>query len=165
MITLKLLDADYLDALAADPASVLARHPNRATIADLAVDLARSTLDLYRMTGAEPPWLSYFALDDTDNSLLGLCSFKAPPVQGLVEIAYYTFPGYEGQGIAKAMAGKLLKIAFESPDVAAVVAHTLPEKNASTTILRHYGFQHAGAVEDPDDGTIWQWALLRQDYR
>lgn len=164
MITLKVLDREYLTAFVADPAAALAKHPNRASVAELAAEVAAATLDLYDLTDAEAPWLSYFALDDTDNSLLGICSFKAPPMQGLIEIAYYTFPGHEGQGIAKAMAGRLLKIAFESADVAAVVAHTLPEENAATKILRGYGFQHAGAIEDPDDGTIWQWALLRQDY-
>jgi [ribosomal protein S5]-alanine N-acetyltransferase len=165
MITLKPLDADDLTSLIADPAKALARYPNREAVTELAVDVAAAILNLYGMTGAEAPWLSYFALDDTDNSLLGTCSFKSPPMHGLIEIAYFTFPGHEGQGVAGAMARALLKIAFAEAEVGAVLAHTLPEKNASVAILRRCGFTFIETVDDPDDGTIWRWALARDDYR
>ncbi|MFN3400800.1 MAG: GNAT family N-acetyltransferase, partial [Ferrovibrio sp.] len=112
-------------------------------------------------TGATEPWLSYFALREADNALLGICSFKSPPVQGLIEIAYFTFPGYEGQGVASVMARELLKIAFNEYEIKAVLAHTLPEENASTAILRKRGFDLVDTLDDPEDGTIWQWALLR----
>ncbi|MEK9968383.1 MAG: GNAT family N-acetyltransferase [Ferrovibrio sp.] len=161
MLTLKPLYTPYLESLSANPAAVLAEHPNHAEIAELAAEVATMTLDLYARAGASEPWLSYFALRETDNALLGTCGFKSPPVQGLVEIAYFTFPGQEGQGVASVMARELLKIAFDDYGVKAVLAHTLPEENTSTSILRKRGFTLVEAVEDPDDGTIWRWALLR----
>lgn len=161
MLTLKPLYTPYLESLATHPATVLAEHPNHAEVADLVAEVATATLDLYARTGATEPWLSYFAVRDSDNVLLGTCAFKSPPVQGLIEIAYFTFPGHEGRGVASVMARELLKIAFNEYDVKAVLAHTLPEENASTAILRKRGFTLVEAVEDPDDGTIWRWALLR----
>lgn len=161
MLTLKPLYTPYLESLAANPAAVLAEHPNHAAVADLAAEVATATLDLYAQTGATDPWLSYFALREADNALLGICSFKSPPVQGLIEIAFFTFPGNEGQGVASVMARELLKIAFNEYEIQAVLAHTLPEENASTAILRSRGFALIEAVDDPEDGLIWRWALAR----
>jgi RimJ/RimL family protein N-acetyltransferase len=161
MLTLKPLHTSYLKSLAANPAAALAEHPNQAAVAELAAEVAVATLNLYERTGATDPWLSYFATRDADNTLLGTCAFKAPPVQGLVEIAYFTFPGHEGQGVAGIMARELVKIAFNNFEVKAILAHTLPEENASTTLLRKRGFTLLETVEDPDDGTVWRWALPR----
>lgn len=161
MLKLKPLYTPYLESLIAYPASTLAEHPNHADVAEIAAEVAEATLDLYAKTDATEPWLSYFALRESDNALLGTCAFKSPPMQGLVEIAYFSFPGYEGQGVASVMARELLKIAFDDYGVKAVLAHTLPEENASTSILRKRGFTLVEAVDDPDDGPIWRWALLR----
>lgn len=45
---------------------------------------------------------------------VGTCGFKSSPDQGRVEIAYFTFPDFEGRGLATAMAGELLAIAIGS---------------------------------------------------
>ena len=161
MLTLRPLDPEYLQTLIAAPVATLSPHPNGNAVAELALDVAKATLDLYGKAAAVAPWLSYFALRESDNTLLGICSFKTPPVQGLVEIAYFTFPDYEGQGVATVMARELLKIAFGEYEVQAVLAHTLPEENASTAILRRRGFALIEIVEDPDDGAVWRWALAR----
>lgn len=161
MIDLKLLDTPYLQQLVADPAAALAAHGNRDAIAGIVAEIAPATLGLYEMTGATAPWLSYLAIRTGDNAILGICSFKSAPVDGLTEIAYFTFPGYEGQGVATAMARELVQIAFASSEVAALLAHTLPEENASTAVLRRCGFTPVDVVEDPEDGTVWRWALAK----
>ena len=74
----------------------------------------------------------------------------------MVEIAYMTFPAFEGQGHATAMAAALVEIA-ESAGAAMAIAHTLPEENASNRALQRNGFSYAGEVMDPEDGLIWRW--------
>lgn len=47
----------------------------------------------------------YVAVDETSDFVVCSCAFKGPPTaDGTVEIAYYTFGAYEGQGYAKGMA-------------------------------------------------------------
>ena len=36
-------------------------------------------------------------------------------------------------------------------------AHTLPERNASTSVLAKTGFEFMGAVVYPEDGVVWRW--------
>jgi RimJ/RimL family protein N-acetyltransferase len=84
-------------------------------------------------------------------------AFKGPPdPAGAVEIAYMTFPAHEGNGYARAMVPALYSIAVEH-GAALVVAHTLPEENASNRALRSSGFAFTGQVIDPEDGPIWRW--------
>lgn len=112
---------------------------------------------VYRRSGFQPPWTGYLAVRDT--KLVGTCAFKSPPINGRVEIAYFTFPGYEGQGLATAMASALVDIARHEDDRVIVFAQTLPEENASAAILRKLGFQLLGSVEHPEDGIVWEWEL------
>ena len=48
---------------------------------------------------------------------------------------------------------------FASGDdrVRRIRAHTLPERNASTSVLTKAGFELLGAVVDPEDGLVWRW--------
>ena len=75
-----------------------------------------------------------------------------------VEVAYFTFPGEEGRGIASAMAFALVQLAQAAATGASTLcAHTLPERNASCRVLEKAGFVHVGTVVDPEDGPIWRW--------
>lgn len=114
--------------------------------------------EAYRATtGAPPEWGGYLAVDE-DGQVIGTCAFKgAPDTGGEVEIAYFTFPAYEGHGFGGAMAAALLAQATESDIVRTVCAHTLPEANASTRILSRLGFAQTGIVVDPEDGPVWRW--------
>jgi RimJ/RimL family protein N-acetyltransferase len=113
------------------------------------------TLDLLTRDPRPAPWGCYLANEGSD--MIGTCAFKAAPNEkGEVEIAYMTFPAFERRGHATAMAGALTRIAFEA-GVPMVIAHTLPEENASTRALRRNGFRHAGEVMDPEDGLVWRW--------
>ena len=113
----------------------------------------------YDSVGYEEPWVGYLAV--SDDAVLGFCGFKSPPAEGKVEIAYATMPGNEGQGIATEMARNLIKIAESHEDSPLVIAQTLPETNASTSILKKLDFQNVGSVEHPEDGTVWQWERHR----
>ena len=121
---------------------------------------ARSPHDATR----EAVWGGYLAVDETKGLVVGTCAFKgAPAGDGTVEIAYYTFVPYEGQGYAEGMARALISVALSSNLVRGVIAHTLPEENPSTSVLRSVGMCFVGKVQDPDDGPVWRWRLESGD--
>jgi ribosomal-protein-alanine N-acetyltransferase len=110
-------------------------------------------------------WGGYLAVDEMSDFVVGSCAFKGPPMaDGTVEIAYYTFDAYQGQGYAKSMARALISVARSSPLVRHVIAHTLPERNPSTSVLRSAGMRFIGEVVDPDDGPVWRWQLESGDW-
>lgn len=148
-----------LQSLASDPAALRGMAANWDKVREEVLASVGATLVLYERTHAAAPWLSYFAKREGD--LVGICSFAAPPAAGLVEIAYFTFPPYERRGVALAMAAKLVRIAFDAPEVSAVIAHTAPEENASTHILRKLGFHRDGSVQDEEIGEAWRWRKSR----
>ncbi|WP_298435201.1 GNAT family protein [Ottowia sp.] len=116
-----------------------------------------ATVDLYNRRGFSPPWTGYLAVEN--RRCVGSCGFAGPPHAGEVELAYFTFPGNEGRGVASRMAGALIAIC--QPEAArnglAFTAHTLPADGPSPTILRKLGFAFLGAIEHPEDGTVWKW--------
>lgn len=104
-----------------------------------------------------PPWIGYFAIED--GVIVGTCAFKSPPVDGAVEIAYYTFPAHEGRGVATRMARALIELARSTDPAIRLFAQTLPHESASTAILRRLGFEHTRDVQHPADGLVWEWHL------
>jgi RimJ/RimL family protein N-acetyltransferase len=78
-----------------------------------------------------------------------------------VEIAYFTFQGYEGRGYATRMARALIDRAWETEADVIIAAQTLPNESASTTILRRLGFALVGSINHPEDGEVWEWQLRR----
>jgi ribosomal-protein-alanine N-acetyltransferase len=105
------------------------------------------------------PWTHGFALvHAASRTVIGMCGFKGPPgADGVVEIAYGIVPAYRGKGFATEAAQALMSYAFASGRVRVVRAHTLPELNASTTVLAKCGFKRVGEVVDPEDGLVWRW--------
>jgi [ribosomal protein S5]-alanine N-acetyltransferase len=107
------------------------------------------------------PWVHGFRIfHRTSGAVVGTCSFKGPPSDGMVEIAYGIEPEAQGKGFATEAARALVDYAFTSPEVRKVLAHTLPEPNASTRVLAKCGFRHAGEVIDPEDGLVWRFEKL-----
>ncbi|HET9639811.1 MAG TPA: GNAT family N-acetyltransferase [Allosphingosinicella sp.] len=120
-----------------------------------ALEVLTQTVELLTRDPRPDPWGSYLAHDG--DTPVGLCAFKAAPdAAGAVEIAYMTFPAFEGRGHAVAMAAALTDMAFAA-GAPLVVAHTLPEENASSRALRRNGFTFAGDRVDPEDGPVWRW--------
>lgn len=123
--------------------------------------VSRATAALYASRGFEEPWICYLAL--ADSIPVGTCGFTSAPRDSRVEIAYFAFPGFEGRGIATAMATELVAIARRCESSIIVAAQTLPERNASHRILEKLSFRHVATVEHPEDGTVWEWRLVSDE--
>lgn len=115
------------------------------------------TSKLYESAGFVPPWICYIGV--ANGTVVGTCGFKAPPREGSVEIAYFTFPGYEGKGVATQMARQLLSIARNADPGVRVTAQTMPTRNASHRVLEKLGFSCMGPVQHPEDGTVLAWRV------
>jgi RimJ/RimL family protein N-acetyltransferase len=123
-------------------------------------DVIGQTLAMHK-TKPPAPWGGYVGADSQTGFVIGTCAFtNQPDANGIVEIAYFTFPEYERRGYATAMAKALIKIALSSPLVKEVIANTLAEPNASTRVLEKVGMTWRGEVIDPVDGKIWRWGLV-----
>ncbi len=118
-------------------------------------EMLEQTVQFLKAEPRPDPWGSYLARDGA--KAVGTCAFKAAPdAEGIVEIAYMTFPAFQRRGYATAMIAELHDIAAGA-GATLVCAHTLPEENASNAALRRNGFVHAGDVVDPEDGPVWRW--------
>ena len=137
---------------------------NGAEVSGFLLPLLQPSLDFHRRVASQPPWHGYLGVELEENRLVGICGFKGNPgATGDVEIAYGTAPRFEGRGYATGMAKALVEIAFGSPSVRRVIAHTLPESNASGRVLQKAGMTNVGEVMDPEDGKVWRWEILRPD--
>ena len=133
--------------------------PSGIVVAGIAAAVAQATGEMYRTSGYRPPWTGYLA--SSGEQIVGTCAFKTAPSDGAVEIAYFTFPGHEGQGVATAMARQLIDIAYATDRSLKIIAHTPPERGASNAILNKIGFLLLGDYEDPVAGTVWEWEYIR----
>jgi ribosomal-protein-alanine N-acetyltransferase len=113
--------------------------------------------DYYPQIGFIVPWVAYLVI--RDNQVVGLCSFTGQPNAGKVEIAYWTFKDFEGQGIATFACKELVKIAQNTDPNVIITAKTAPEQNASTKILTKNGFVFKEIVQDEEIGDAWLWTL------
>lgn len=125
-------------------------------------DAVAATLSWYVREPRGAPWLGYLAGDAATGRIVGTCSFKTEPRDDVVEIAYHTFPGFEGKGYATAMARALVEIAA-AHGVCRVSAQTAPEPNASTRILEKLRFSRAGDAVDDEIGPAWAWERPASD--
>jgi len=113
------------------------------------------TMDFYKKVGFDPPWICYYAI--IDGNIVGSAGIKGKPVNGRVEIAYGTVEKYRRHGVATAICKMLVDICFKADPSVKITARTLPEKNFSTRILQKNNFEFSGAVNDPEDGEVWEW--------
>jgi len=166
------LDSALIDAITHGASDIEASYGIRITnVMEWSADVARQTAPLFARLPRSWPWGGYLAASSssgdgpessTRRQVVGTCAFKdGPNAEGVVEIAYFIYPPYEGRGIATAMARALIAIARSQPNAPQVIAHTLPERNASTRVLEKSGLRFAGEVIDPEDGRVWRWELDR----
>jgi len=91
-------------------------------------------------------WGLYYALDVTaERTLVGCGGYVgAPTPDGTVELGYSILAPYRRQGYATAMCRLLIKEAFRSPQVRAVIARTYPHLMPSIGVLTKLGFTLVG---------------------
>lgn len=104
-------------------------------------------------------WWTYWFVHPQDATLIGLGGFKGAPDDSAVEIGYALAPSYRGRGLATEAGEAMIGFARADGQVDRVLAHTMPEANASTAVLTRLGFAHRGTVIDPEDGELWRWSL------
>ena len=141
----------YLEAMMED---------NWGEVANLVHQLVGRTLNDTPVRVNTLEWDGYFVIDPDTREVVGSCAYKGEPTtEGTVEIAYFTYPDFEGKGYATSMACKLIELAKSRPAISKVIAHTLPEKSASTRVLEKATMTFLGEVTDPDDGRVWRWQM------
>lgn len=109
----------------------------------------------YPKIGFNIPWVGYFVV--RQNQIVGSCSFLGQPQDGKVEVAYWTFKEFEGQGIASFACKELVTIANQADPGLTITAKTAPEHNASTKILENNNFAFTEIVQDEEIGNAWLW--------
>lgn len=127
---------------------------NYDAVAQVMMDAIESTLALNNSV----PWTGYLAQTE-GRDVVGICAFKgAPDANREVELAWFTFPGYERRGHGARMAQHLVDLATQIDPGVRLVALTEPEQGPSTKICERVGFTCEGVVEVPDeDGPVWRW--------
>lgn len=113
--------------------------------------------EYYPKNGFNPPWVGYLIIKE--NKIVGSCGFTGKPIDGKVEIAYWTFKEYEGLGIASFACKELISIAKKENPKITLTAKTAPLVNASTRILEKNGFTFSRIVQDEEIGDAWLWTL------
>lgn len=97
-------------------------------------------------------WLYFIVLTNSSigDTLIGTAGYKGPPTaEGLVEVGYGIVNEHHRRGFATETTEALLARAFSVPEVAAVIAETLPELIASIGVMTKCGFEYAGEGSEP----------------
>ena len=120
-----------------------------------------SLYSIFKSLGGDVRWGSYFIVCKTENTLIGTCCFKGTPdSNNSVEIGYEINEAYQNKGFATEVSTALIRYAF-SQNVSAIKAHTLAHENASVSVLKKCNFIFASEINDPEDGLVWEWILVK----
>ena len=153
-LELRLIDLPNLRRLAASEAV----HLDGMQVFDGALPpahvAARALAQIDRGMPAE--WCAPFLIVSR-NAVLGACTFKAAPVEGMVEIGYGVAASQRGRGVATRAIRRLLDIATASGRVREVVAYILPDNVASSTVVSRLGFSKGDPVADHDGEKVVVW--------
>jgi [ribosomal protein S5]-alanine N-acetyltransferase len=118
----------------------------------------------FQASTAADPWMHGFRVEHrVSGDVVGTCSFKGPPADGVVEVAYGVAPDQQGKGYATEATQALVAYAFAFVDVRVVRAHTLPESIASKRVLAKCGFRYVGEIIDPEDGLVCRFERVVDD--
>jgi [ribosomal protein S5]-alanine N-acetyltransferase len=110
-------------------------------------------------------WGMHLFVKKDENKIIGNGGFKGVADEnGMVEIGYAISPLYENKGLATEAARGMIDYAFSWSQVRMIDAHTLAEENASCKILQKCGMTKIAEKHDEEDGDIWQWRILREEF-
>ncbi len=118
-----------------------------------------ATMEFLTLFPEQADWAMYFFVNDEAAELVGSGGFKGEPVDGVVEVGYEIAPRWRNQGAARAAVTQLIELGRRSGLVTVVAAETLPQLDASATVLRSLGFSRVPF--DPQAGPegVWRWEL------
>jgi RimJ/RimL family protein N-acetyltransferase len=108
----------------------------------------------------DTPWGPRLFLAGVPPELVGWGGFKGPPRDGVVELGYEIAESHRDRGLATAAARAMVAEAFADDGVTTLIAHTLPEPNASTRVLEKVGFNFEAEARERDT-PVWRFALNR----
>jgi RimJ/RimL family protein N-acetyltransferase len=148
-------DPDLLDAaLAGDEA--LARALGHSVVPGWAT--FTGALGQERDALGDSRWGPRFFVTTDPRELVGWGGFKGPPADGVVELGYEIAGSRQGRGLATAATRAMLAEAFADRRVSRVIAHTLPERNASNRVLEKAGLRFDGEARE-GERTVWRFSV------
>jgi RimJ/RimL family protein N-acetyltransferase len=161
-LTLRVADLGTMDAAVAGDESLSGALGGVAIAEGWAVfdEAVRALRDQLADDPDSTRWGTRLFLLDDPPTLVGWGGFKGPPADGVVEVGYSIAPAFRGRGLATDATCALLAEAFDDREVAAVIAHTLPEHNASTRVLEKTGFTLDGDALEGEQ-PVWRWITHR----
>jgi RimJ/RimL family protein N-acetyltransferase len=161
MMRLVRADVDLLDAAVAGDRA-LASALGHDVVAGWVTftEALRPTRDALAARPSDAPWGPRFFVSGEPPELVGWGGFKGPPRDGVVEIGYEIAESRRERGLATAAARAMVAEAFADDRVDTVIAHTLPERNASNRVLEKAGFRFDGDTRE-DDAPVWRFSLTR----
>ena len=122
----------------------------------------RDVIEIYKTyypnIGYLEPWIGYFI--EVNGQIVGTCGFTGKPENGRIELAYWVFKDFEGEGAASDACQALINIALSNDPSVEITAKTEPEQNASARVLEKNGFYLAGEALDEEIGTSWLWIYM-----
>jgi [ribosomal protein S5]-alanine N-acetyltransferase len=145
-------------ALAGDDA--LARALGHDVVAGWATfaDALQPTRDALAADPSRSAWGARLFVAGDPPELVGWGGFKGPPEDGVVELGYEIAESRRERGLATAATRAMLTEAFADDRVTTVIAHTLPERNASNRVLEKAGFRFDGEALEHGE-TVWRFSL------
>jgi ribosomal-protein-alanine N-acetyltransferase len=108
--------------------------------------------------GQPAAWGFHLILDDADGALVGNGGWTGEPVDGAAEFGYAIAESRRNRGLATAMVRVMIERG-RAAGLRRMIAHTLPEESASTTVLSRCGFTRVSEDIDPQEGPVWRWEL------
>ncbi len=102
-------------------------------------------------------------IDDDDTNWGEVVPHRYP--LGQIEVGYLLIPQAWGQGFATEICARLLRFAFETTDLAEVVATTDPDIAGSQNVLRKCGLSDIGLRRAYGDDDIYWLGLTKAEWR